>query len=927
MLTRFISATSVLLAVSTPVFAQNGSVSLPTAWVDTTYPTQTGLSRTVCASGCTHTTLQAAIDAAVPGDTILLAPGSVHPHVILRGNKPDTGKWIVIRSSSPAFDPGGPLQSGVRVDGSNAQHTSQMARIRSTYSASAIESESNIHHYRLVGLDIAADDNTQSVRTFIELGSDNSTTPAARDIVIDRVYIHGHTWGLHRRGVAMNGARIAVIDSSIAEIHDGGGDENAAGAWNGPGPYKLVNNRLESAGVILMFGGSDPGAQSMNPADVEMRGNLVTRPLAWRNVYPIKNLLELKNLSRALIEGNIFENNWASAQIGHALVFTVRNQGGNCPTCTVQDITFRNNIVRNVPTLLSILGTDYTYPSGYTGDLLFANNLFDHIDYGAYATSGSAHTIVITEGPKYVTFSRNTFINLSDSGSCALLFGGNGTTTGFVFRGNLMRRQEYGILGDNVTPGITALNTYAPGWIFDQNGIAGSSSTHPPNNQYLTPASWEGQFVNYNGGNGGNYRLLSPNAYSSAGNSAVGVDMDALLAATACTSSGNCAGTGGGGGGGGTGNIGTAGSFADQDVGSTGQAGSASYASGLFTVRGAGADIWGSADAFHYVYQPLAGDGQIVARVASLQNTDTYAKAGVMIRESLAAGAPHAILDVRPSGWVEWMTRALPGGETTYLSGANQPVPVWLRLTRAGSTVTADISSNGSSWTKIGNTTIALSQTVFVGLAVTSHNASTLNTATFDNVAVTESQGGIVVQAVDVPASALHGTWTTAADATSPGGVKLTTPDAGSSSLDNPIAAPANYVDVTFNAAAGTPYKLWLRLKARGNSKWNDSAWVQFSDARVNGAAVYPLNTTAGLLVNLATDSAAGSLNGWGWQNGAYWLSQATTVTFAATGAHTIRIQTREDGVELDQIVLSPLRYLSAAPGPVTNDTTIVTNP
>ena len=633
----------------------------------------------------------------------------------------------------------------------------------------------------------------------------------------------------------MNGARIAIIDSSISEIHDGGGDENAAGAWNGPGPAKLVNNRLESAGVIVLFGGSIRGSVD----EPRGRGNAREsrdQAAAWRNLHPVKNLLELKNLSRALIEGNIFENNWASAQIGHALVFTVRNQGGNCPTCTVQDITFRNNIVRNAPTVLSILGTDYTYPSGYTGDLLFANNLFDHIDYAAYATSGSAHTIVITEGPKYVTFNRNTFINLSD-GSGALVFGGGGTTTGFVFRGNLIRKQEYGILGDDTTPGISALNTYAPGWIFEQNGLAGSSSTHPPNNQYLTPASWEGQFVSYNGGNGGNYRLRSPNAYSSAGNTAVGVDMDALLAATACTSSGNCAGTSGGTGDG-TGGTVTAAGFANQDVGSTGQPGAASYAAGLFTVQGAGADIWGSADAFHYVYQPLAGDGQIVARVASLQNTDTYAKAGVMIRESLAASAPHAVLDVRPSGWVEWMTRALPGGSTTYLSGANQPVPVWLRLTRAGSTVTADISSNGSSWTRIGNTTIALSQTIFVGLAVTSHNTGTLNTASFDNVAVTQNQGGIVVQAVDVPASALHGTWTKAADATSPGGVKLTTPDTGSSSLNNPLAAPASYVDVTFNAAAGIPHPV-VRLKAIGNPKWNDRRGAVFRRAG-HGSAVYP---------------------------------------------------------------------------------------
>src|SRR5207248_11801276 len=111
------------------------------------------------------------------------------------------------------------------------------------------------------------------------------------------------------------------------------------------------------------------------------------------------------------------------------------------------------------------------------------------------------------------------------------------------------------------------------------------------------------------------------------------------------------------------------------------------------------------------------------------------------------------------------------------------------------------------------------------------------------------------------------------------------------------------------------------------NSKWNDSIWVQFSDALANGSPVYPINTTSGLLVNLATDSNATSLNAWGWQNGAYWLSQPTTITFANSGAHTLRIQVRDDGVQFDQIVLSPNQYLSSPPGPVGGDNTNVPKP
>ena len=193
--------------------------------------------------------------------------------------------------------------------------------------------------------------------------------------------------------------------------------------------------------------------------------------------------------------------------------------------------------------------------------------------------------------------------------------------------------------------------------------------------------------------------------------------------------------------------------------------------------------------------------------------------------------------------------------------------------------------------------------------------------------AAAASNRDIVIYASDIPAGNLHGLWIVASDATSPNGVKLATADTGFASTDVPVASPARLRGRTFTANAGIPFRLWLRFRALANSKCNDSLWVQFSDALSGGSPIYPIGTTSGLDVNLATDSAAGSLNGWGWQNTAYWLSQPTTVTFAASGSHTMRIQLREDGVELDQIVLSSAQYLSAPPGGVTNDSTIVPKP
>jgi hypothetical protein len=272
-----------------------------------------------------------------------------------------------------------------------------------------------------------------------------------------------------------------------------------------------------------------------------------------------------------------------------------------------------------------------------------------------------------------------------------------------------------------------------------------------------------------------------------------------------------------------------------------------------------------------------------------------------------------------------------------------------LKLVRSGSTVTGYVSSDGSTWTQVGSTTISMSSSANVGLAVTSHTTGAVNTSTFDSVSVTAggtpppppppppNASNVVVYASDIAAAARHGSWTTAADATSPNGVKLVSSNTGVANTSSALASPVDYVDVTFNAAAGTAYTLWLRLQALNNDKFNDSLWVQFSDASVNGAAAYPLNTTSGLLVNLATDSSGSSLQGWGWVNSAYWLSQATTVTFSTTGSHTMRIQVREDGVQVDQIVLSPTTYLNAsascptncggAPGPVAGDSTVVPKP
>jgi beta-glucanase (GH16 family) len=173
-----------------------------------------------------------------------------------------------------------------------------------------------------------------------------------------------------------------------------------------------------------------------------------------------------------------------------------------------------------------------------------------------------------------------------------------------------------------------------------------------------------------------------------------------------------------------------------QDIGAVAAAGAASHSSGTFTVDGSGADIWGSADEFRYVYQTLNGNGQITARVASQQNTNGWAKAGVMIRESLSAGSKHAMMVLTPGNGLAFQRRTSTGGASDNTAGGAASAPRWVRLVRSGSTFTAYASTNGTSWTTVGSATISMSSSVTVGLAVTSHADGTLSRVTFDNVSV-----------------------------------------------------------------------------------------------------------------------------------------------------------------------------------------------
>src|SRR4051812_35432087 len=171
-----------------------------------------------------------------------------------------------------------------------------------------------------------------------------------------------------------------------------------------------------------------------------------------------------------------------------------------------------------------------------------------------------------------------------------------------------------------------------------------------------------------------------------------------------------------------------------QDIGAVGSTGSSLYTAGLYAASGSGSDIWDGADAFRFIYRSLTGDGELVARVVSLDNTDAWAKAGVMIRETLTADSKFAMTVVTPSNGTSFQHRAQTGQGCALAWGPSHGAPYWVRIVRQGNTLTGTASADGSSWTSIGSQTIAMAATAYIGLCVTAHNNAAVAAATFDSV-------------------------------------------------------------------------------------------------------------------------------------------------------------------------------------------------
>ncbi len=511
----------IVLACLVP-FAAHGQPlpGLPKALVETEPAPKGGRTIAVPAGG----DLQAALHQAQPGDVITLAAGATYTGPFVLPSKSGSG-WITVRTSAPDQRLPAP---GVRMDPSRGPLLPALAAT----SGSVLTTAPGAHHYRFIGLEIRPQAG-YALYNLVLLGHNARTTSdLPHDIIFDRCYLHGDPQKGTRRGLALNASSVAIIDSYLSDFKEDGADSQAIAGWNGPGPFQIVNNYLEAAGENVLFGGADPTIRDLVPSDIEIRRNHFSKSLSWRIGHPtyagtpwtVKNLLELKNARRVLVEGNVFEQNWGHGQTGFAILFTVRNQDGTAPWSVVEDVTFRRNIVRHTGSGVNILGRDQK-PSQQTTRILIADNLFEDVNGGRW--QGEGRLFQVLGGTADVVIEHNTGFQ-----SGPIMMADTDQNTGFVYRSNITNKGTYGFFGSGSGEGIAALNTYFPGYHFLRNIVIGGLASAYPRDNFF-PSSVDA--VEFRDPVNGDYRLAASSRYRNTGADGrdPGADLDALLRATA----------------------------------------------------------------------------------------------------------------------------------------------------------------------------------------------------------------------------------------------------------------------------------------------------------------------------------------------------------------------------------------------------------
>jgi hypothetical protein len=531
--------------------------------------------------------LQAALDNATCGDTIQLQAGASFTGIFTFPAKScSDSNWIIVRTSAAdsALPPEGtrltPCYAGIAsLPGRPSFHCAATQNVtaklimNTTEGSGPILFASGANHYRLIGLEVTRQ---QGGPVVYNLASTQQNQGTMDHIVFDRVWMHGTAQDETNRGIELGGSTyVSVVDSFFTDFHcisisGACGDAQAinGGLGSNPmGPYQIVDNFLEASGENILFGG---GSATLTPGDIEIRRNHMFKPLTWMknqpgyvggtngNPFVVKNLCELKNAQRVLLDGNIMEYSWGGfSQVGFGILLTPRNQGnghgGNvCPNCQVTDVTIRNLTISHVGAGMQIANPLDGVGMPLAGERYSIHDvIIDDIDGVKY--NGPSEFAQLTVGAGVPDLADVTINHVTAFPASTLFIIGAQTATplpmsNFVFTNSIVNAGRYPVWSSGTggsancaahdSP-LTTFNACFSPYTLASNAIIAppsgfSGSTWPSGNFF--PASVNVvQFVNYNGGNGGDYHLQPSSPYAGAATDGknLGADVDAVMSAIA----------------------------------------------------------------------------------------------------------------------------------------------------------------------------------------------------------------------------------------------------------------------------------------------------------------------------------------------------------------------------------------------------------
>jgi hypothetical protein len=451
-------------------------------------PAPTGRTIAVPAGG----DLQAALEAAQPGDVVTLANGATYVGNFILYPKA-AGGWITVRPASMSGLPA----AGERL--APARHAAAMPKIVSPNAMFALATPDwggmSSRGWHFVGVEVASSPQATYAQAIVQIGTGNETAAdqLSSHFVFDRVWIHGRPGPdqVVQRCLSLNSAHSALVDSYVSECHARGMEGQVIQTWGSPGPLKIQNNYLEGGSIGMLVGGADPRIAGLIPSDIEVRGNHFHKPLAWKGTWNAKNAFELKNAQRVLVEGNVFENNWMDAQTGFLVLLTARTQYEQAPWATVRDVTFRYNVLRNSPQGFQITARTSAVQTDVMRRVLIAHNVMERVGGRLFQVSHEVEDLTIAHN------------SVPHADYMGILFTPGVTerpTRRLVFRDNLLGRGYHLIGSDNARgTGAEALAHYGPDAVVAGNvafstveaGV-GRTDQYPTTNAFVADAAAAG---------------------------------------------------------------------------------------------------------------------------------------------------------------------------------------------------------------------------------------------------------------------------------------------------------------------------------------------------------------------------------------------------------------------------------------------------